>query len=130
MAIRLTETRLRQIIRQEARRLTEGTSTSKATIIADSIVDEIGMEGAAELQAAFRSGTPSGIATLEELIDDHSDGMMDAASPKVQDKVCVALEVMLGLAPSARKGRAPSGRKPARFDTNDMYGELPPWMTR
>ena len=32
--------------------------------------------------------------------------------------------------PWARKVRAPSGRKPARFDTNDMYGELPPWMTR
>jgi len=107
------------LIVDEIRRAVEGADA----------VDEIGMEGAAELQAAFRSGTPAGIATLEELIDDHSDGMMDAASPKVQDKVCVALEVMLGLAPPARKGRAPSGRKPARF-VNDMYGELPPWMTR
>jgi hypothetical protein len=115
MAIKITESRLRQIIREEAeglpttrrsaRTIAEGKATSMATIVADSIVDEIGMKGAAELQAAFRSGQPTAIEALEELIDDHSDGEMNASSPKVQEKVCVALEVMLGLAPAhGRKG--------------------------
>jgi hypothetical protein len=134
--MRITENRLRQIVREEAARLTTTRRPArtlvegKATTVADSILDEIGTEGAAELQAAFRSGQPTAVEALQELIDDHSDGEMDASSPKVQEKVCAALEVMLGLAPAAKKGRASSGRGTARFDTNDMYGELPPWMRR
>jgi hypothetical protein len=91
--MRITESQLRRIIREEAQRLNEG----KSKDVAESILDEIGMKGARDLHDAFRAGTPAAMESLEELIDDHSDGEMDASSPKVQEKVIGHLGKMVGI---------------------------------
>jgi len=101
--MRITESQLRKIVRQEARRLTNNRPTlpltegRKLDRLVNSIASESGDDLLYKLYDACMAKDPSGLSTLEELIDDHTDGEMNASDPKVRTKVLMAIEKGLGI---------------------------------
>jgi len=113
--MKITESALRKIVRQEARRLVEAggfvrpgpdisdpdvdhfANLSDPYYIADAIIETLGAKGATDLHRDVMEGDHTADAEFQELIGDLSDGALDGDDVQTQNEVLDALVSALGL---------------------------------
>lgn len=114
--MRITEQRLRQIIKEEIRLITrkninemyhdydeddlnsDRQGVPDEAMVADDIIKELGREGAISFYHSCMSGSdPSADVELESYIESYSDGILDGSNERTQLKILDALKYSLGI---------------------------------
>jgi len=113
MAIRITESQLRQIVRQEARRLVEAggfvrpgpdisdpdvdhfADLSDPYAVAQRMIGDLGADEVADILRGVMDGDHTADAEFQEHIEAFSDGVLDGGDVQTQNEVIDALNSML-----------------------------------